>query len=88
MIDIQDIDSLPVSTEFNVTDLLVKVNRGGGPVLIEKVPFSVLQSALSVGASDIDFTPAGDIIATDVQAAIEEIDGDIDSSVLAAQIFS
>src|SRR5262245_10399282 len=47
MLNIEDIDSLPLATEYNLTDTLVKVNRGGGPAFLEKLQFSTLRTALS-----------------------------------------
>ena len=46
MLEIADIDALPIATEFNLTDLFVKVNRGGGRPLLEKIEFSLLRTAL------------------------------------------
>lgn len=47
MIEIQDIDNLPLATEFNLTDLFLKVNRGGGPPALEKIELSLLRSTLA-----------------------------------------
>lgn len=47
MLDINDIDSLATATELNLTDLLVKVNRGGGRPVLEKVEYSLLRSMLA-----------------------------------------
>lgn len=47
MLQIEDIDALPVATEFNLTDLLVKINRGGGPPVLERMEFSALRTALA-----------------------------------------
>lgn len=56
MLTIEEIDSLPLATEYNLTDLLIKVNRGGGPATLEKLEFSALRTALadlSISASQV-----------------------------------
>lgn len=47
MFEIADIDGLPIATEFNATDLMIKVNRGGGPPALERIEFSLIRTALA-----------------------------------------
>jgi hypothetical protein len=79
------ISELPSATEpLNDADL-VEVVQGG---INKKAPKSAFgggavdsvngkTGVVVVDAGDIPFTPAGNIVATDVQAAVEELDGDI-----------
>lgn len=70
MADDKKISSLPDATlPLNNADL-VEVVQGGAN---KKAPKSAFGSS-TVAASAVSFTPAGNILATDVQAAIQELD--------------
>jgi hypothetical protein len=54
MIDIESLDTLPLATEFNLTDLIIKVNRGGGLPVLEKAEYSLLASAIAIAATSVN----------------------------------
>lgn len=80
------VESLDAAADATGT-VLIPASKEGSPVSLTPAQIAALASggvssvngqtgAVEVNADDVPFTPAGNIVATDVQAAIEELDSE------------
>ena len=61
-----------------LTDLIAVLRKKTGPILLEDIVnlLNAKESSGTIAATNVSFTPAGNIAATTVQAALEELDAE------------